>query len=178
MRGRAGADCISDQRVISDGWERIPRGTPGVYAVLNWVNGRCYVGAAIDLRARMTGHRNAIEAGTHENRLVRRDVTRFGAACFSIFPIETVSIEDPKLRCTLGTLEYEWTLSLRAHIESSGYNCMLGRDWTKATRFRDHERKRIRWGSYTLLDGVDIYDPVDDDMLDSWTPSFVRPPWP
>lgn len=166
------------ERALAVGWEQIPRKTPGVYAVINWVNGRCYVGSAIDLRARMTGHRNGIETGTHDNMLIRRDVARFGAGCFCIFPIETASIDDPKLRHALGRLEYEWTLNLRAHIESSGYNCILGKDRTKATRFRDHERKRIRWGSYMLLDGVDLYDPVNDCMLDSWTPTFVRSPWP
>lgn len=164
-------------RALADSWEYAPRKTPGVYAVLNWANGRCYVGSATDLRTRMTQHRSAIEAGRHDNRLLCRDVKRFGAASFSIFPIETVSISEAKLSFRLGLLEYEWTLRLGAHVESTGYNCQLGKDWTKATRFRDHERKRIRWGSYSLLEGMDLYDPINEDLLHSWAPSFVRPPW-
>lgn len=169
---------VRSERALADGWDQVPRKTPGVYAVLNWVNGRCYVDSAIDVRARMLQHRFGIEVGSHENMLVRRDVARFGAASFSIFPIVLISINEPKLNYKLCMLECEWTLRLRAHIESSGYNRMLLKDWTKATRFRDHERKRIRWGSYALLDGVDLYDPINDHLLESWTPSFVLPPWP
>lgn len=176
-RYRAPSKPRTGPRPISDGWDEVTSQCSGVYVVMNWVNGRCYVGSSRRLRARMQQHRSEMAAGMSNNGTVRRDLRLMGAGCFVIFPAAILPLDFPSPRRALKLLEEDWIYHLRAHEEGLGYNNAIKGWWTLGARFRDTERKYMRNGSYVLLPGVDLYDPILSAILSTWEPNFIRPDW-
>lgn len=154
---------------------RVGRHSAGVYAVRNMNNGRVYVGSSILLSARMKQHESNIKIGRHANGLLRRDLALHGPTNFDIVPLEVFEADEPDLIDKLAQAEVNWTRQLAADIESHGYNCMVGNSWTDSARLRDSERKYMRKRRYALLPGVDLYDPIKEELARSWIPNFIRP---
>ncbi len=147
---------------------------PGIYIIMNIVNRRCYVGSAEIVRKRCKGHYSQLKKGYSNSGVLRRDLQKHGAAAFVfICPQNFESIEEAYQHPGLGHYENDWILRLQSHIEGRGYNCFLGNRWTKGAALRDRERKLIRYRSYYLLDGVDLYDPINEQLVES----FYREPY-
>lgn len=166
----------SDEHLISwsDNLALMPK-KPGVYVVMNRKNRRCYVGAAENLHVRASQHWTQIRQGTCGNMPLRRDVIKYGASNFFIFAVAVVeNLEEAESFGGLAHMEWQWTLLFNAHDEATGYNCALVAGYTRAARFRDRERKMLRYGGYVLLAGVDLYDPIDKQLLDTWEPVSYR----
>lgn len=148
---------------------------PGVYCIMNIVSRRCYIGSADNLRKRCGQHVRQIGRGFCDNMLLRLDVVKFGAHNFRVFPIAVFdSLEEAKKYGGLERAEVRWTLHFKADNEWTGYNLKLGSCFTYASRFRDRERKLLRYKSYFLLKGVDLYDPINEQLLNTWEPEFNR----
>lgn len=158
-------------RPASNGVEFLPK-RPGIYVIFNTVTRRSYVGYAKDLARRCSSHAKSLETGYILNGLLRRDNFLHGPATFIFYaPLIFSSYEEAGGREGLEFHEYEWMLRLISHEECHGYNFMLLGSWTRAARFRDHERKRLRGrASYCLLDGVDLYDPINPELVRTWEP--------
>lgn len=154
-----------------NGLDAIPP-LPGVYVILNMYTKRAYVGSARNTRTRCRSHINGIRMGLTYNGLLRRDLKLFGPFHFVCFVLESFSSEsesDPDFLWNLRAAENEWIFNLGTHHEFQGYNAMLYNEWTKGACLRDRERKLCRSSSYYLLDGIDLYDPINPIFLDSWT---------
>lgn len=163
--------CFEHSVQINDGVDALPN-KPGVYIIMNRLNGRCYVGASKNLRTRCLTHRSELRRGISGNRLLRRDVVKCGAENFFIFAPETVeSLQEAEQRGGLEAMEMRWIVQFKSYDEQRGYNSMLAGCWTPGARFRDRELKLRRSGSYTLMETVDPYDPIDARMLASWAPA-------
>jgi hypothetical protein len=173
-RYRAPSKPRTGARPICDGWDDVTSLCSGVYVVMNWVNGRCYVGSSRKLRARMQQHRSDMAAGMSNNGTVRRDLCHMGAGCFVIFPVAILAADHPNASRALMLLEENWISHLRAHEEGLGYNNAIKGWWTPGARFRDTERKYMRRGNYVLLPGVDLYDPIVNATLSTWVPNLNR----
>jgi hypothetical protein len=155
---------------IADGVDELPT-KPGVYVIMNRLNGRCYVGAAKNLRTRGLSHRSEMRRGYSGNMLLRRDVVKYGAENFFVFAAAVVeSMQEADQQGGLVAMELRWIVQFRSYDEKRGYNCMMAGCWTPAARFRDRERKLLRRGNYVLMKGVDLYDPIDAQMLGGWSP--------
>ena len=151
-----------------DGRDSIPP-LPGVYALVNRMTHRVYVGSAWNLRQRCHGHMSGLRRG-QANGLIRRDLHLHGGEHFVCIVLESFASDaDAGGPYGLGACENAWILRLDAHLEQTGYNSMIYNDWTKGASFRDRERKLLRWRSYELLDDVDLYDPISEVLLGSWT---------
>lgn len=153
-----------------DGLDSTPR-LPGIYVVINRLTGRGYVGSAQNLRARCRGHLSTLRRGYTTNGLMRRDLQLHGAEHFDCVVLETFpSLEAAGGKEGLVISENEWIVRLGTHRESLGYNALLYGQWTKGASLRDRERKlKHNDRSYCLLHSVDLYDPIADVLLDSWT---------
>jgi group I intron endonuclease len=161
------------------GLEAIPR-VPGIYLVFNRLTGRGYVGSALNLRTRCQGHINGLKRGQTYNGLMRRDLEKHGPDGFACCVLETFPSTDETDRSKdLVWLENAWILELGTDRESVGYNALVNGEWTKGATFRDRERKLMRkLERYCLIKGVDLYDPIADILLNSWTREprlFERP---
>lgn len=89
----------------------------GIYEILNTVNSKLYIGSAVRLKKRFTGHLNLLRRGKHNNRHLQAAFNKYGEAKFLFFPIEHV--EDPK---DLIPKEQFWITALDACDRSKGYN--------------------------------------------------------
>ncbi|MFZ3084940.1 hypothetical protein [Rhodoferax ferrireducens] len=155
-----------------DGIEFLPK-TPGVYAMLNRATRMVNIGQAENIHRRCVMHRSQLRAGTAPNLRMRRDAKRYGADAYSYFTLEELVIgPNTKIKRELNRLELWWVVQFQAHVEQFGYVAEAGRCRTRGARFRDRERKLMRpsSGKYQLLPRVDLCDPIQQALLDSWVP--------
>jgi group I intron endonuclease len=60
---------------------------PGIYKIVNAVNGRVYIGCAVNLRQRWHSHRGALLRGEHHNAHLQSAWRKYGAAAFTMRPL-------------------------------------------------------------------------------------------
>lgn len=155
---------------LVDGINYLPA-TPGIYVIMNRITKRCYVGMATNLRTRCSLHKNSFLNGTSYNMLLRRDAAIHGGDAYFFFAtVKFDSIEHAEKSGGLEGYEIQQMLLFCSHNEEHGFNCKIGGAWTRAARLRDRERKLMRRNNYILLDGVDLYDPIDKHVLETWLP--------
>lgn len=157
---------------LVDGIDLLPA-SPGLYCIVNRVNGRRYVGqASTNIYKRCLQHRSELLKGLAANMLLRRDAAIHGAGAFFFFALRLDAIAGSEKRSQLNRMEIWFAVQLCTHDEHRGYNLEVGHHRTTGARFRDRERKLMRpnSGKYELLPGVDIYDPIDSVLLASWVP--------
>lgn len=63
----------------------------GVYAIVNVVNGRLYVGSTVDLTRRASQHWRALEDNLHHNRELQYSFTNHGPHAFTFIVLERCS---------------------------------------------------------------------------------------
>lgn len=64
--------------------------SPGIYKIVNRVNGHCYVGQSVDLFKRRTAHFGNLRAGTHQNKYLQHAFNHYGEASFRFEIIEFI----------------------------------------------------------------------------------------
>lgn len=156
----------------SDGIESLPDG-PGIYCMLNRVTRMVNIGQAENMRRRCTMHRSQLRAGTATNMRIRRDAERYGADTYFYYALQAMVVNPEKpLKRVLNRSEVWWVVQLQAHDERYGYVSEAGGCRTRGSRLRDREAKLLRPSSqkYALLPGVDLYDPINHELLASWVP--------
>ena len=155
-----------------DGIDLLPDAA-GVYCITNRVNGRRYVGTATkSILQRCLQHRSDLRQGRSPNIPMRRDAVLYGHGVFFFFAFRIDAFEAAGRKAHLDNLEIWFCAQLCAHDERFGYNLEAGHARTQAARFRDRERKLMRRNSekYELLPGIDMYDPINLELLRSWLP--------
>lgn len=68
--------------------------TCGVYAITNIVNGKRYVGQAMDIEKRWSYHRQDLSRGDHHSRYLQRAWNKYGADAFSFSVVLECDIDD------------------------------------------------------------------------------------
>lgn len=63
----------------------------GIYAIRNVVNGKVYVGSAVNLRIRWKNHRNGLIKQTHHNRHLQGAFNKYGESNLQFIVLEFVS---------------------------------------------------------------------------------------
>lgn len=155
-----------------DGIDLLPE-SAGVYCITNRVNGKRYVGTTTkSIRQRCVQHRSELRSGLASNMPMRRDAALHGCGAFFFFAFRLDAFAHSSGRVPLDHLEKWFCTQLGAHDERFGYNSEAGHARTQAARFRDRERKLLRRNSekYELLPGIDVYDPINPELLRSWLP--------
>jgi group I intron endonuclease len=121
------------------GWDQLPLGTlimarayknrqqleapvgkygAGVYAILNSINGKIYVGSSVRLRHRWTEHRCELEDACHGNRYLQRAFAKEPGA----FQVEVLEeLKQPDKEALLGREQF-WINFFRSWIPENGYN--------------------------------------------------------
>lgn len=104
----------------------------GIYAVLNLLNGKRYIGSAVNLERRWRCHFCALRRGNHHNIHLQRAFRKYGEAAFGWIVLEYVG--------DLETLELRENLYLGIFPSKLKYNMCpaagssLGRECTEETR--------------------------------------------
>ncbi len=63
----------------------------GVYRILNTINGKCYIGSSVNIKARWRSHRTAMRAKTSECVKLQRAWNKYGEQSFSFNIVEIIS---------------------------------------------------------------------------------------
>ena len=66
----------------------------GIYQIVNTVNGRIYVGSAIDLQRRWNEHRYRLRKGNHHSRYMQRSWAKHGEPAFEFRPLLICASKD------------------------------------------------------------------------------------
>ena len=90
----------------------------GVYAIVNRVNGKLYVGSGVNLRHRWSEHRHDLAKGKHHSPYLQRAFNKTPEA-FYIEVIEETPTADRK---SLLRREQFWIDFFKAHLAECGYN--------------------------------------------------------
>lgn len=91
------------------------KGKCGIYAIRNTINGKVYVGSALDIRTRWYSHRCCLNKGTHGNQHLQWAWKKYGAEAFCFDVLEEESDPDQLL-----LREAHWIDELDALTD--GYN--------------------------------------------------------
>ena len=84
-------------------------GDSGIYAIVNKVNGKRYIGPAKSIRTRWRWHKNSLKAQRHDNSHLQRAWNAYGYDLFEFILLESVeaaSVDD--LREALTVREQHW----------------------------------------------------------------------
>ncbi|WP_124728131.1 GIY-YIG nuclease family protein [Staphylospora marina] len=115
----------------------IPKGIPAIYAVVNLINQRMYIGRTRCARKRAKEHLSHLKNGTHHVVDLQVDFRRFGPQWFEFRVLEIVS--DP---ADLEAREDEWILR---HSKAQLYNAPA--EYDRAGRRRRRRISRYVQGS-------------------------------
>jgi group I intron endonuclease len=88
----------------------------GIYAIINTVNNKMYVGGAINTRKRLNAHFGKLNKGLHWIDSFQTDYSNQKESDFKIVIIEKV----PK--CQLPVEESHWILHFKSYLPEFGYN--------------------------------------------------------
>ena len=108
----------------------------GIYVILNWVNGKVYVGSATYLRKRLSDHKCSLRKNDHDNNYLQNAWNKYGEQNFSFSILEYCSKFDLLKR------EQFWMDHYKAHDPQFGYNLAkvagntAGIKWTEEHRAR------------------------------------------
>lgn len=75
---------LASDKIIDDEFS----GNSGVYAIINNINGRVYIGESAFMMARICDHRQYLRRGAHINKGLQSDFDIFGEAAFSYVVLE------------------------------------------------------------------------------------------
>ena len=161
----------------SDGIDLLPD-QPGIYCILNRVNGRRMVGmAGRSVQHRAKQHRQFLKRPTGPEVPLVRDLRLHGPGAFMFLTLEVCQ---PSLgtnhRGLLRSRELWWARQLCCLDERTGYNLEAGGVRSPASRLRDLERKlaypSIR--KFELLPGTDASEPINPGLLATWLQEYQR----
>ena len=115
----------------------------GIYTITNTVNGKQYVGSAVNLVRRWNQHKSDLSLGRHKSLKLQAAWNKHGLGAFQFTPIEIVEHKANLLWC-----EQAWLDRLQTVVH--GYNILpiagsrLGVKHTQATRDKLTAKRRLR----------------------------------
>jgi group I intron endonuclease len=92
----------------------------GIYIIRNVINGKVYVGSAVDVAHRWVVHRLSLERGDHHSIHLQRAWDEYGSDAFEFALIESVAVIGELL-----SREQHWLDYFQAAKSKYGYNVLL-----------------------------------------------------
>ncbi len=110
----------------------------GVYAITNTVNGKLYVGSAVNISARWRMHRSQLRRGIHHSNHLQSAWDKHGEQAF-LFSI----LQEVGERERLIEEENKWIVQKDSANRSKGYNLCVAAGSQLGMKHSDDARKRI-----------------------------------
>lgn len=107
----------------------------GIYLIKNNVNGKVYVGSAINFKNRWSQHKCSLKKNKHHSIKLQRSVNKHGLNSFEFFPIQFCNKEELVMN------EQFWISYFNSY--NKGYNCdpTAGSPLGRKTNSRSEEHK-------------------------------------
>lgn len=88
-----------------------------VYAIVNIVNGKLYIGSTVDFEKRKSAHKRQLRSGTHHSKHLQRAYNKYGESVFEFRILEYVDRRDQLLEREQFHID-----SHKSYLRSKGYN--------------------------------------------------------
>jgi len=108
----------------------------GIYCIENMINGKKYIGKAVDIYARWGRHKSLLRGGKHENEILQRAWNKNGENNFIFYIISVFEIEK------LDEKEIYYIKDVHSHVTEWGYNISWGGKTPMLGRAMSEEQKR------------------------------------
>lgn len=108
--------------------------TCGIYMIRNTVNGKIYIGQAVDIEVRWGRHKRELNGGYHYNEHLQRSWNKDGESNFEF----TIICECDESQ--LDTMEIDYIAKLKTYDPKVGYNKTYGGEGGRAT---EETRKKL-----------------------------------
>ena len=89
----------------------------GIYRFINFINGKMYIGSAINLRNRHKDHLVYLRIGKHSNRYFQNAFNKYGKENFIFHILEYVELKENLL-----VREQYWMDRFKSYYRENGYN--------------------------------------------------------
>ena len=109
----------------------------GIYKIRNTVNGKVYVGSAVNINNRWCVHRHGLERGIHHSVKLQRAWDKYGDLAFEFSTLEICEVD------LLLEREQWWIESLMA-ATSAGYNVCRTAGNSAGRKFSEEAREKMR----------------------------------
>lgn len=101
--------------------------TCGIYMIQNLVNGKMYIGRAVDIERRWRKHRSELNGGYHRNKHLQKSWRKYGQENFEF----TIICECDESQ--LNNMEIDYIAKLKTYDPDYGYNKTYGGDSERPT---------------------------------------------
>ncbi len=137
----------------------------GIYKIINVINGKVYVGSAIDIDRRLSEHGRALRSGQHHNDHLQKAYNKYGLEHFEFVPFFKCKKKD--------LLLYEQQIMDHCHSyeEEFGYNLCpiagscLGSKWPEESKTKFSESRK---GKGNPNYGKKFSEESKQKMRDAW----------
>lgn len=117
----------------------------GIYAIMNLLNGKIYIGQSIDIEDRLKHHESSLKYNRHENSHLQNSWNEYGEDNFSFYIIQLCSEEE------LDELEIKYIRQFDATNRDKGYNMESG--GSKNKHISDESRAKMSKAKIGMYDG-------------------------
>lgn len=112
---------------------------PGVYRILNLINGKVYIGSAVDCWDRAKRHKRDLRVGNHKNRHLQAAWNEYGEESFWFSILRVTPLDRDALLKT----EQIWLDSTKSYYRDRGYNIDRIAGSRLGTKLTAEQRKKI-----------------------------------
>jgi len=105
----------------------------GIYEVYNIINGKVYIGQAVDIFKRKVSHFSALEGNYHSNEHLQKSFNKYGGECFKFQILEECEESELDKREVYYIEQFDSFYS--------GYNQTLGGDGMNGRKWSENQRK-------------------------------------
>ena len=107
----------------------------GIYCIENLINGKKYIGQAVDIQSRWRIHKCHLRKGTHHNKHLQSAWNVYGEDAFLFSILEETD------RKSLSQKEAEWVKRLDTF--ANGYNLTAGGESQSGTKLTDEQKRHL-----------------------------------
>ncbi len=112
----------------------------GIYKILNKINGKFYIGSAVDFYERWHSHKHYLETNRHHNAYLQRAWVKYQSVSFEFMILEYCEKEK------LIEREQFWIDQTKCYDRKVGYNIRLIANSNVGLKFSDeHKAKMSAW---------------------------------
>lgn len=110
----------------------------GIYAIINTVNDKIYIGSAKDLKIRWRVHKNELNRDDHDNIILQRAWNKYGQFSFIFTVLEYCEPEK------LIEREQYWLDLFKCYAPDDGYNICINAVSRLGTKFNEESKQKMR----------------------------------